>query len=421
MPRPIPVPIRRAIFNRWRSAQPAARIARELSLPQRTARHPIKRSRDRGETAVPPDDRPKGHDADPGGDLARLAALAPRGEHPPWGAPLIRDRLLRDHPAAAVPSARSLQRLFRRQDLARPPRPERPTPTRRRPERPHEAWQVDASEAIPIATGEQACWLRVVDKLTGAVLLTRVFPREAMDERPGRADRRGAATGLRAVGTAGPAPGGQRPSLGLGRRPADGTGAVADRAGHRETAHDPPARPQANDVVERSQEIGRRWSDAGRRGSAAEVRSRLDAMDTHQREWFPEPARSRLVLFPKLAHSGRAYAAAEEAAPWARAEMRRRLAEYAVERLINSRGLISVYGRNHHVGKRNAGRSAYVRLDVESGDWLFELTDGPTIGRTPAGLSRETILSGKSRPVIRTPAKPPSRRAARADVARRAA
>ena len=43
--------------------------------------------------------------------------------------------------------------------------------------------------------------------------------------------------------------------------------------------------------------------------------------------------------------------------------------------------------------ERNAGRSAYVRLDVESGDWLFELTDGSTIGRTPAGLSRETILS----------------------------
>ena len=241
-------------------------------MPQRTARHLIKRFRNRGEAAVPPADRPKGHDADPGGDLARLAALAPRGEHPPWGAPLIRSLLLCDHPASAVPSPRSLQRLIRRQGLARPPRPERPTPTRRRPERPHEAWQVDASEAIPIATGEQVCWPRVVNEPTGAVLLTRVFPRGAMDERPGRADRRGAATGLRA-------------------------------------------------------------------------------------------------------------------------EMRRRLAEYAVVRQINSRGLISVYGRNHYVGKRNAGRSAYVRLDVESGDWLFELTDGPTIGRTPAGLSRETILS----------------------------
>ena len=157
--------------------------------------------------------------------------------------------------------------------------------------------------------------------------------------------------------------------------------------------HNPPARPPANGVVERSQEVGQRWSDAGRCGSATEVQSGLDAMDAHQREGFPEPTKSRLSLFPKLAHSGRPYAAGDERTSWSEAEMRRRLAEYAAVRQINSRGLISVYGRNHYVGKRHAGRSAYVRLDVGSGDWLFELTGGPVIGRTPAGLSRETILS----------------------------
>jgi hypothetical protein len=160
-----------------------------------------------------------------------------------------------------------------------------------------------------------------------------------------------------------------------------------------ETVHNPPARPQANGVVERSQEIGQRWSDAVRCGSAAEVQARLEEMDSHQREGFPDPARSRLSLFPKLAHSGRPYAAEDEPSRWEEAEMRRRLAEYVVVRQINSRGLISVYGRNHYVGKRNAGQSAYVRLDIDSGDWLFELTSGLVIGRTAAGLSRETILS----------------------------
>jgi hypothetical protein len=159
-----------------------------------------------------------------------------------------------------------------------------------------------------------------------------------------------------------------------------------------ELIHNPPARPQANGVVERSQEIGQRWSDAGSCGSVAEVQSRLDLMDAHQRGGFPEPARSRLSPFPKLSHSGRAYAVADEPSLWRESELRRGLAEYAVVRLINARGLISVYGRNHYVGKRNAGQSAYVRLDVESGDWLFELAGGPMIGRTPAGLSLETIL-----------------------------
>jgi transposase InsO family protein len=101
-----------------------------------------------------------------------------------------------------------------------------------------------------------------------------------------------------------------------------------------EMVHNPPARPQANGVVERSQEIGQRWSDASRRGSAAEVEAALEAMDEHQREGFPEPARSRLRLFPKLAHSGRSYAVADELALWSETEMRRRLSEYAVVRQI---------------------------------------------------------------------------------------
>jgi hypothetical protein len=156
--------------------------------------------------------------------------------------------------------------------------------------------------------------------------------------------------------------------------------------------HNPPARPQANGVVERSQEIGQRWSDAGSCGSAEEVQSRLQSMDAHQREGFPEPSRSRLSLFPKLAHSGRPYAVADEPSLWMESELRRRLGDYAVVRSINARGLISVYGRNHYVGRRHAGGSAYVRLDVESGDWLFELAGGPVLGRTPAGLSLESIL-----------------------------
>jgi hypothetical protein len=33
-----------------------------------------------------------------------------------------------------------------------------------------------------------------------------------------------------------------------------------------------------------------------------------------------------------------------------------------------------------------------VRFDAETGDWLFELTAGPVIGRQPAGLTREAIV-----------------------------
>jgi hypothetical protein len=75
-------------------------------------------------------------------------------------------------------------------------------------------------------------------------------------------------------------------------------------------------------------------------------------MDRHQREGFPEPSRSRLRLFPGLAHSGRAYQVEAEATLWREDDLRRALAAYAVVRHVNARGLVSVYGRDDYVGRR---------------------------------------------------------------------
>jgi hypothetical protein len=193
MPRPIPVPVRRAIWQRWQAGQGAPRIAEELDLAPRTVRHLLQRFGERGEAGIEPDYRHPPADTDARREAACPAALTLRRQHPRWGAPLIRSLLLRDYPAAAVPSVRTLQRRFRRAGLVRPPRSELPPPCRRRATRPHEVWQMDASEAIALATGAEVCWLRIVDEFTGAVLLTRVFPRGTLDGRAGRADRLDAA------------------------------------------------------------------------------------------------------------------------------------------------------------------------------------------------------------------------------------
>lgn len=185
MPRPLPVPLRRAIWNRWQAGHDAPQIAEELSLAPRTVRHLLQRFRERGAAGLGPDYRHPPVATDARREAARQAALTLRREHPRWGAPLIRSLLLRDHPTAAVPSARTLQRWFRRLGLVRPPRSELPPPTQRRATRPHEVWQMDASEAIPLATGAEVCWLRIVDEFTGAVLLTRVFSRGTLDGRAG--------------------------------------------------------------------------------------------------------------------------------------------------------------------------------------------------------------------------------------------
>jgi hypothetical protein len=159
-----------------------------------------------------------------------------------------------------------------------------------------------------------------------------------------------------------------------------------------ELIYNPPRRPQQNGVVEKSQDTGQRWADPAQCASVAELQRSLDAMDQHQREGFPEPSRSRSRLFPRLAHSGRAYRQADEATLWQEARLWQKLAEYAVIRQINARGLISVYGRNYYVGRRYAGQTAYVRFDAATGDWLFEQVAGPVIGRQPAQMSMEAIL-----------------------------
>jgi hypothetical protein len=152
-------------------------------------------------------------------------------------------------------------------------------------------------------------------------------------------------------------------------------------------------RPQDNGVVESAQRTGKRWADPPQCGSAAELQRQLDAMDRHQRDGFPDAAHSRSRLFPALAHSGRIYRRAAEASLWQQERLYAKLAAYAVVRQVNARGLISVYGRNYAVARKYAGESVYVRLDAASGDWLFELADGPVIGRYPAELTREAILA----------------------------
>lgn len=156
--------------------------------------------------------------------------------------------------------------------------------------------------------------------------------------------------------------------------------------------YNPPRRPQANGVVERSQEVGQRWADPACCADAADVQRRVDAMDQHQRAGFPEPAQCRMRLFPELAHSGRAAAAATEPTTWDAARMHAALSGYAVVRRVNARGLVSVYGRHHYVGRRHAGRDTFVRFDAETGQWLFESVQGAVLGRAAAGLTREAIL-----------------------------
>src|SRR5262245_28373829 len=171
MPRPIPVPVRQALFRLWQQGQHTGAIAASLDLPRSTVRRLLGRFRRQGVEGIAPDyHRPPGIEAAPS-DVAE-AALRLRREHPTWGAGLVRVHLL----PAQVPSERTLQRWFVRAGLAPAPAGRRPEADSARATRPHETWQMDAREHIVIQNHSEVSWLRLTDECSGAMLRTAVFP-----------------------------------------------------------------------------------------------------------------------------------------------------------------------------------------------------------------------------------------------------
>jgi transposase len=202
MPRSIPVPLRKAIQRRHQGGQTARVIAAELDLCVRTVRALLQRWR-----------QADADDLQPAYDRCgpRMPATAPevvqaarhlRQEHPTWGAPLIRVFLRREFPTQLLPSARTIQRWLPQHDL--PPAPAG-RPTRRLPPRacqPHEVWQMDAAEQVPLQSGQRVSWLRLLDEATGAALQTLVFPPGGLVAGGGCGRTNGLAAGVCTLGTA---------------------------------------------------------------------------------------------------------------------------------------------------------------------------------------------------------------------------
>jgi transposase len=186
LPKPIPIPIRRKLWERAQQGEASSALASAFDLSSRTVRNLLKRFREGGDGSVGPDYRtPAPPHTKP--EEIRLAVLTKRQEHRTWGAELIRVALSEERPEVAWPHPRTMRRWFQQAGLAPAPCGRRPGASFARATQPHETWQIDASEHIRLSNGDQASWLRVVDEATGAVLGTAVFPPRVLDSgRPTR-------------------------------------------------------------------------------------------------------------------------------------------------------------------------------------------------------------------------------------------
>jgi hypothetical protein len=144
----------------------------------------------------------------------------------------------------------------------------------------------------------------------------------------------------------------------------------------------PPRRPQDNGVVERSQGTGKCWGEPQTCRDPAELQARLDEMDRIQREAYPSiRGRSRSEAFPELRHSGRPYSLTRERRDWDLELVLAHLADYRVVRRVDRKGQVSLYNRNHYVGKCHSGRDIYVEFDPLEREWVFASATGVQLRR----------------------------------------
>ena len=230
MPAPIPLPVRQVIFKRWRKGESVAILAEELKLSVRTVQHLVRRFAARGQSGVEPDyahcaTNKLPTDADP-----FQKAMQMRQQHPGWGSGLIRV-VLQEQGDEGLSQRTNLATLVSALAVVARTAGRRPASDDQRAGHPHDVWQMDAVDQLPLATGEQVSWLRLVDECSGVVLQTTIFPPALLESGAAHGRAGDVALGFFAVGKAPAFSSRQRHPLGIGGRLAHRTGIVADRPG----------------------------------------------------------------------------------------------------------------------------------------------------------------------------------------------
>jgi len=158
---------------------------------------------------------------------------------------------------------------------------------------------------------------------------------------------------------------------------------------------DPPAQPQKNGSVERSQGVGKNWAEPRTCSNMQELQRRVDKFDEIQRAVYPAFGKqTRLQTFPEVSQPRRRYKQSKERKLWNWKRTLERLSEYSSPRKVDSSGEIYIYGRRRFVGKKYTGTTVMVALDPDSREWEISTVKGTVIRHQPAPeLEVDRILS----------------------------
>ncbi|WP_044147311.1 DDE-type integrase/transposase/recombinase [Singulisphaera acidiphila] len=159
--------------------------------------------------------------------------------------------------------------------------------------------------------------------------------------------------------------------------------------------YNPPATPQDNGVVERSQGTAKRWGEPHTCDTLEDLRQRLEMMDEIQRGEYPSVrGRSRQEAYPELAHSGRDFSPGWEESHWSLDAVAGYLTGYAGRRKVGVSGAISVYNRDLYIGVIHKKETVYLSYNPLSNEWVVADDEGRQLSRQPASeICRERIMT----------------------------
>jgi hypothetical protein len=69
------------------------------------------------------------------------------------------------------------------------------------------------------------------------------------------------------------------------------------------------------------------------------------------------------------------------------------LADYSVPRRVDRKGQVSLYNRNHYIGRQRGGQDIYVVLDPADVEWIFTTREGVQLRHKAAlEITRDRIM-----------------------------
>lgn len=152
----------------------------------------------------------------------------------------------------------------------------------------------------------------------------------------------------------------------------------------------PPATPQDNGVVERSQGVMGNWTEFAKCIDTDDLQHRLWKEAEFHNLYFPirrKGNKTRIRLFPKLLHTGK---------EWAPHGFKLNrvlifLAKADWERKVSSIGQISIYGQRFSVGVQFKHQKVSIKLNPRNNLWNIFDANGELIKTYPSPFSEKNI------------------------------